>query len=155
LIKILDLLILEKTKGVNVLDSKIIIPQLGFARDRFDLSICGAIADSCLDSVKVLFFIIKDIGAKPYTAQNLRSKKDFKVSSTGNCICLAGFELGSRTSLLSLDTPKFVKGTNYFAYTHVFSGNIYKQITYGPPKLMNFLKAYYRGIAYTKLKYSR
>lgn len=78
MIKILDLLILEKTKGVNVVDSKIIIPQLGFARDRFDLSICGAIADSCLDSVKVLFFIIKDIGAKPYTAQNLRSEKDFK-----------------------------------------------------------------------------
>ena len=155
MIKILDLLILEKTKGVNVVDSKIIILKLELAKDRFNLNICAVIADADLDSAKVLSFIINDLKAKPYIAQNLRSEKDFKVSSTGKCICLAGFELGSRTSLLSLDTPKFVKGTNYFAYTHVFSRNIYKQITYGPPKLMNFLKAYYRGIAYAKLKYSR
>jgi len=55
-----------KTKGANVADGKAIIPQLGFARDRFDLNICGVIADSGLNSVKVFFFIIKYIGAKLY-----------------------------------------------------------------------------------------
>jgi len=50
--------------------------------------------------------------------------------------------------------PKFVKGTSCFAYTHILSGNIHKQTTYGSPKLMNFLKTHYRGIAYIKLKYS-
>jgi hypothetical protein len=73
------------------------------AKDRFDLNICAVIADSGLDSEKVLSFIIKDIKATPYIARNLRRKKDLKVSSTGNRICLAGFEMLYRTSLLSLD----------------------------------------------------
>jgi hypothetical protein len=51
------------------------------------------IADAGLDSVKVLNFIINDLKAKPYIARNLRREKDLKVSSTGNRICLAGFEM--------------------------------------------------------------
>jgi len=37
------------------------------AKDRFDLSICGVIADAGLDSAKVLNFIICDLKAKPFT----------------------------------------------------------------------------------------
>ncbi|MBA3062572.1 MAG: DDE transposase, partial [Atribacteria sp.] len=102
-----ELPLLEETKGANVVDSKVIIPQLRFAKDRFDLNICGVIADAGLDSAKVLNFIIKDLKAKPYIARNLRREKDHKVSSTGIRICLAGFEMlywgkykeGNRTRL--------------------------------------------------------
>ncbi len=83
----------SKTKGANVLDSKVIIPQLELAKDRFDLNICAVIADASLDSAKVLSFIIKDLKAKPYIARNLRREKDLKVSSTGNRIYLVGFEM--------------------------------------------------------------
>jgi hypothetical protein len=63
------------------------------AKDRFDLNICGVIADASLDSAKVLNFIIKDLKAKPYIARNLRREKDLKVSSSGNRVCLADFEM--------------------------------------------------------------
>jgi len=52
-----ELPIREETKGANVVDSKVIIPQLRLAKDRFDLNICGVIADAGLDSAKVLSFI--------------------------------------------------------------------------------------------------
>ena len=88
-----ELPILEETRAANVVDSKVIIPQLELAKDRFDLSICAVIADSGLDSAKVLSFIINDLKAKTYIARNLRRKKDLKVSSSGNRICLASFEM--------------------------------------------------------------
>ena len=88
-----ELPILEETRTANVVDSKVIIPQLELAKYRFDLNICAVIADAGLDSAKVLSFIINDLKAKPYIARNLRRKKDLKVSSTGNRICLAGFEM--------------------------------------------------------------
>jgi hypothetical protein len=72
-----ELAITEETRVTNVVDSKVIIPQLRFTKAKFNLSICGVIADASLDSAKVLSFIIKDI----------------KVSSTGNRICLAGLEM--------------------------------------------------------------
>ena len=88
-----ELSLTEETRAANVVDSKVIIPQLKLAKDRFDLNIRGVIADSGLDSAKVLSFIICDLKAKPYIARNLRREKDHKVSSTGNRICLAGFEM--------------------------------------------------------------
>lgn len=114
------MLILEKTKGANVVDSKVIIPQFVFARDGFALSICEVVAGSGINSVKVHSFIIKDIEAKPYIAQNLRSEKDFKVSSTDNWIYLAVFELGSSTSLLSLDTSQVCQRHRLF-YLHSYT----------------------------------
>jgi hypothetical protein len=135
------------------------------AKDRFDLSICGVIADSGLDSTKVLSFIIKDLKAKPYIARNLRREKDLKISPTGNCICLAGFEMlywdkfkeGERTRVKFVcpiihskkfrkEHPfcpwmhaQFTKGTGCFAYTQVLSEDIRKQIGYGSPE---FKKVY-------------
>ncbi|GAG74292.1 unnamed protein product [marine sediment metagenome] len=160
-----ELPILEETKPANVVDSKIIIPQLELAKDRFDLNICAVIADAGLDSVKVLSFIICDLKAKPYIARNLRREKDLKVSSTGNRICLAGFEMlywgkykeGNRTRVKFVCPiihskkfrkdhpfcpwmhPQFVKGTGCFAYTQALSEDIRKQIAYGTPK---FKKVY-------------
>jgi len=52
-----ELPILEETKGANDVNSKVIIPQLKFAKYSFNLSICGVIADSGLDPAKVLNFI--------------------------------------------------------------------------------------------------
>lgn len=160
-----ELPILEETKAANVVDSKVIIPQLELAKDRFNLNICAVIADAGLDSAKVLSFIINDLKAKPYIARNLRRKKDLKVSSTGNRICLAGFEMlywgkykeGNRTRIKFVCPiihskkfrkshpfcpwmhPQFVKGTGCFAYTQVLSEDIRKQIAYGTPK---FKKVY-------------
>ena len=138
-----ELPIREETKGANVVDSKVIIPQLRLAKDKFDLNICGVIADAGLDSAKVLSFIINDLKAKPYIARNLRREKDLKVSSTGNRVCLAGFEMlywgkfkeENRTRLKFVCPiihskkfrkehpfcpwmhPQFTKGTGCFAYT--------------------------------------
>jgi len=135
------------------------------AKDRFDLSICGVIADAGLDSAKVLSFIINDLKAKPCIARNLRREKDLKVSSSGNRICLAGFEMlywgkykeGGRTRIKFVCPiihskkfrksyplcpwmhPQFVKGTGCFAYTQVVSEDIRKQIAYGTSK---FKKVY-------------
>jgi len=147
-----ELPILEETKGANVVDSKVIIPPLELAKDRFGLSICAVIADAGLDSAKVLNFIICDLKAKSYIAQNLRRGKDLKVSSSGNRICLAGFEMlywgkfkeENRTRLKFVcpiihskkfrkEHPfcpwmhlQFVKGTGCFAYTQVVSEDIRK-----------------------------
>jgi len=155
-----ELPILEETKPANIVDSKVIIPQLELAKDRFDLNIRAVIADAGLDSEKVLSFIINDLKAKPYIARNLRREKDLKVSSTGNRICLAGFEMlywgkykeGNRTRVKFVCPiihskkfrkehpfcpwmhPQFVKGTGCFAYTQVLSEDIRKQIAYGTPK---------------------
>jgi len=160
-----ELPILEETRAANVVDSKVIIPQLALAKARFDLNICAVIADAGLDSAKVLNFIINDLKAKPYIARNLRRKKDLKVSSTGNRICLAGFEIlywgkykeGGRTRVKFVCPiihskkfskehpfcpwmhPQLVKGTGCFAYTQVLSEDIRKQIAYGTPK---FKKVY-------------
>ena len=98
------------------------------AKARFGLNICAVIADAGLDSAKVLSSIIRDLKAKPYIARNLRREKDLKVSSTGNRICLAGFEM------LYWVHPQFVKGTGCFVYTQVLSEDIRKQITYVTPK---------------------
>lgn len=160
-----ELPILEETRAANVVDSKVIIPQLELAKARFNLNICAVIADAGLDSAKVLSFIINDLKAKPYIARNLRREKDHKVSSTGNRICLAGFEMlywgkykeGNRTRVKFVCPiihskkfkkehhfcpwmhPQFVKGTGCFAYTQVVSEDIRKQIAYGTPK---FKKVY-------------
>ena len=160
-----ELPILEETRAANVVDSKVIIPQLALAKARFDLNICAVIADAGLDSAKVLNFIINDLKAKPYIARNLRRKKDLKVSPTGNRICLAGFEIlywgkykeGGRTRVKFVCPiihskkfrkehpfcpwmhPQLVKGTGCFAYTQVLSEDIRKQIAYGTPK---FKKVY-------------
>jgi hypothetical protein len=88
-----ELPMVEETRSANVVDSQVIIPQLRWAKERFGLDICAIIADSGLDSVNVLSFIIKELKAKPYMARNLRREKDFPVSKFGNRICLAGFDM--------------------------------------------------------------
>ncbi|KUK66367.1 MAG: Transposase, IS4 family protein [Parcubacteria bacterium 34_609] len=160
-----ELPILEETRGANVVDSEVIIPQLELAKNRFNLNICAVIADAGLDSAKVLSFIINDLKAKPYIARNLRREKDLKVSPSGKRICLAGFEMlywgkckeGGRTRVKFVCPiihskkfrkehpfcpwmhPQFVKGTGCFAYTQVLTEDIRKQIAYGTPK---FKKVY-------------
>jgi len=61
-----ELPILEETRAANVVDSKVIIPQLELAKDRFDLNICGVIADAGLDSAKVLSFCVTRGGSLSY-----------------------------------------------------------------------------------------
>lgn len=157
-----ELPISEKTKGANIVDAKVIIPHLKYVNSRFNLNILGVIGDAALDSASVLSFIINDLEAKPYIAQNPRRGKDqnLKVSSTGNRICIAGFEMlywgkfkeGNRTRLKFVCPithsnkfrkehpycpwfhPQFIKGKGCFAYTQVLDEDIRKKIDYGSPK---------------------
>jgi hypothetical protein len=41
----------EETKGDNVIDSKVIISQLTFAKFKSNLNICGIIGDAGINSV--------------------------------------------------------------------------------------------------------
>ncbi len=158
-----ELPISEETKPANVVDSRVAIPQLKSAKSKFNLiNIRGVIADAGLDSAKVLLFIINDLKAKPYIARNPRRGKDpnLKVSSTGNRICIAGFEMlywgkfkeGNRTRLKFVCPithskkfrkehpycpwfhPQFIKGKGCFAYTQTVDEGIRKKIDYGSPK---------------------
>lgn len=152
-----ELPLVEETRPANVVDSRVIIPQLGKVRDEFDFHIGAVIADSALDSAKVLSFILRDLKAKPYIARNLRREKDLPVTKSGNRICLAGFEMlywgkyreGKRTRIKFVCPiihsrkfreehpycpwmhPQFTKGTGCFAYLQVVDEDIRKQIAYG------------------------
>ena len=152
-----ELPIIEETRPANVVDSKIILPQLSRAKDQLGLEIGAVIADSALDSAKVLSFILRDLKAKPYIARNMRRGKELPVSKSGNRICLAGFEMlywgkykeGKRTRIKFVCPiihsrkfreehpycpwihPQFVKGTGCFAYLQVIDEDIRKQIAYG------------------------
>jgi transposase len=68
-----ELPLVEETRPANVVDSKIILPQLSQAKDQLGLEIGAVIANSA----KVLSFIIRDLKAKPYIARNLRREKIF------------------------------------------------------------------------------
>jgi hypothetical protein len=157
-----ELPISEETKGANVVDGMVVIPQLKFATSKFNLNIRGVIGDAGLDSARVLSFIINKLKAKPYIAQNPRRGKDpnVKVSSTGNRICIAGFEMlywgkfkeGNRTRLKFVCPithskkfrrehpfcpwfhPQFLKGKGCSAYTQVLDEDVRKKIDYGSPE---------------------
>lgn len=135
-----------------MVDGQVIIPQLRWVRDRFELDICAVIADSGLDSAKVFSFTIQDLKAKLYIGRNLRREKDFPFSKAGNRICLAGFEIiywdiyweGGRSGVkfvcpilhskkfrkehpfCSWMHPQFAKGTGCFAYRQVLDKDIRK-----------------------------
>ena len=152
-----ELPIIEETRPANVVDSRVIIPQLRKVRDKFGFHVGAVIADSALDSAKVLSFIIRDLKAKPYIARNMRREKNFPVTKSGNRICLAGFEMiywgkyqeGKRTRIKFVCPiihskkfrekhpycpwmhPQFAKGTGCFAYQQVIDEDIRKQIAYG------------------------
>jgi len=153
-----ELPILEDTKRANVVDSKVIIPQLESVKSKFNLNILGVVGDSALDSENVLSFIITDLKAKPYIAKNPRRGSDprIKVSSTGKGICIAGFEMlywgkfkeKNRIRLKFVCPiihskifrgkhpfcpwmhPQFTKGTGCFAYTQVLDEDIRSKIDY-------------------------
>lgn len=152
-----ELPILEETKGANVVDSIVIIPQLKFAKSKFNLHIRGVIGDSALDSAKVLSFIIEDLKAKPYVARNPRRGINLKVSSAGKRICIAGFEMlywgkfkeKDRTRLKFVCPithskkfrkehpfcpwfhPQFLKGKGCTAYLQAPGEDVRKKIDYG------------------------
>ena len=152
-----ELPIIEETRPANVVYSQVIIPQLRKVSDKFGFHIGAVIADSALDSAKVLSFVIRDLKAQPYIARNKRREKDFPISKDGNRICLAGFEMiywskykeGKRTRIKFVCPivhskkfkakhpycpwmhPQFAKGTGCFAYQQVVDEDLRKQINYG------------------------
>lgn len=153
-----ELPISEETKGANVSDSKAIIPHLKFSKSKFHLNPLGVIGDSAFDSAEILSFIIKDLKTKPYISRNLRREKNsnLKFSSSGNRICIAGFEMlpwgkfkeGSRTRHKFVCPithskrfrnkhpycpwfhPQFIKGNGCTAYTQILDENIREKVDY-------------------------
>ena len=143
----------EETGGANIPDGQVIITQFEWAKNRFDLNVYTVIANSGIDSSRVLSFIIKDLKAKPYIARKLRREKELNVSKPGNRICLAGFEIlywrkyqeGERTRIKFVYPiihskkfrkekpffpwvhPQFVKDIGRFAYTHILGKDIRQQ----------------------------
>lgn len=85
--------IIEENKPANVVNSRLIIPQLRKVRDEFDFHIGAVIVDLALDSVKVLSFIIRNLESKLSITHNKRKEKDFPVSKDGNRVFLGGFKM--------------------------------------------------------------
>jgi len=90
-----ELPIWEVTKPANVFESNLFIPMFKDIQKRFSFDIAGIIGDSAFDSESILNFIFKELKAKPYIARNPRRKTnlEYKVSSKGSRICIAGFEM--------------------------------------------------------------
>jgi len=157
-----ELPISEETKGANAVDGMVVIPHLKFATSKSNLNIRGVIGDAALDSARVRSFIINELKAKPYIAQNPRRGRDpnVKVSSTGSRICIAGFEMlywgkfkeANRTRVKFVCPithskkfrrkhpfcpwlhPQFLKGKGCSAYTQVLDQYVRKKIDYGSPE---------------------
>lgn len=93
-----ELPIAEITKPANVHESKLFIPQLKHIKKEFKFHTKAVIGDSAFDSYNIINFIVKELEAKPVIARNPRRSKNpnIKVSSSGNPICIAGFEMTSR-----------------------------------------------------------
>lgn len=64
-------------------------------KDKICLSPEGVLGDSAHDSQAILEFIVKELKAKPFIARNPRrgANFQFKVTSSGARICMAGFEM--------------------------------------------------------------
>lgn len=95
-----ELPISEKTAPANAHDSNFLIPQLKYVKDTFSLIIEAVMADSAFDSAPIIEFIVKELNAKPVIAKNPRNQQNqnpnFKISSQGIPVCIAGFEMLSR-----------------------------------------------------------
>ena len=90
-----ELPVAEITKPANVGDSKLFIPMFRQAKNDLGLNPDIVLADSLYDSEKILSFVIDELKAKPRIARNYRwqSRRPVKLSSEGNPICIAGFEM--------------------------------------------------------------
>lgn len=90
-----ELPIWEVTKPANVFESNLFIPMFNDITQRFSFDITGVIGDAAFDSEPILNYIFKELKAKPYIARNPRRKtnQEYKVSSKGSRICIAGFEM--------------------------------------------------------------
>lgn len=90
-----ELPIWEVTKPANVHEANMLIPMFSDMKKAFSFDIAGVIGDSAYDSEAILNYIFKELKAKPYIARNPRRKinLEYKVSSKGSRICIAGFEM--------------------------------------------------------------
>lgn len=94
-----ELPIAEKTCPANIYEQRLIIPQLKYIVETFHLPIKAIIGNSAFDSGRIIEFIVKELGAQPIIARNpRRSKPQYKkLSPKGFPVCLAGFEMSSRS----------------------------------------------------------
>jgi len=60
-----ELPMVEETRGANILDSQIIIPQLEWAKDRLKLNICAVISDSGLIWQRSFPLLLRSFGSSP------------------------------------------------------------------------------------------
>lgn len=93
-----ELPIAEATEPANVYEQHLIIPQLKYVKESFNLAIEAVLGDSVFDSYNIIEFIVKNLKAKPIIPKNPRRSKnpDIKLSRKGIPVCIAGFEMASR-----------------------------------------------------------
>lgn len=90
-----ELPLCETTKPANIHDSQMFIPLFRKIKNDFKFSPKGVIGDAAHDSQAIKEFIVKELKAKPFIARNPRRgvSSEFKLSSQGRRICIAGFEM--------------------------------------------------------------
>jgi hypothetical protein len=124
-----ELPIAEITKPNNIHDSVMFMPLFSSARKSFPLCIKAVIGDSAYDSYKNIEFVVKELHAKPIIARNPRggNKHQFKLSSKGEPICIAGFPMLSHgryfDKINNRQRHKFIckiKGSKLFAKQYPF-----------------------------------
>lgn len=95
---ITELPIAEITEPANVSEQHLIIPQLQYVKNVFNLPIEAVLGDSAFDAYNIIEFIVKELKAKPVIPKNPRHSKnpDITLSRKGIPVCIAGFEMVSR-----------------------------------------------------------
>jgi len=93
-----ELPVSEITVPANVYEQHLVIPQLIYAKNLFNLPIEAVLGDSAFDSFNIIEFIVKKLKAKPVIPKNPRYSKnpDIRLSRKGIPTCAAGFEMISR-----------------------------------------------------------
>lgn len=124
-----ELPIAEITKTNNVHDSNVFIPLFSYAQKTFNLNTEAVVADSAYDSYNNIDFVFNQLHAKPVIAKNHRagSKHEFKLSSSGQPLCIAGFPMFSHGNFYDKVQNRYrhkyicpIKGSKKFAKEHPF-----------------------------------
>jgi hypothetical protein len=90
-----ELPLIEKTPPANIRGSSIALSQLQFVKEQLPVKIKAVMGDSEYDAASLIEFIVKELGAKPRIARNIRHGESpiTNFSRSGVPVCIAGFEM--------------------------------------------------------------
>ncbi|MFN3966588.1 MAG: transposase, partial [Endomicrobiia bacterium] len=104
-----ELPVSEITKPNNIGGSTLFIPHLVSLQKTFNFDIKAVIADAEYDSYKNIEFVAKKLKAQPIIAKNPRagSEHKYKISRTGEPICIAGIPMYSMGQYFEKDKNRW------------------------------------------------